>query len=125
MNEADLAPAVDAEGPAAPPRANGELVFESPWEGRAFGLVMNLCERGLFDYEDFRAELIRAIGEAEQSGEAFRYYDCWLLALERLLVTRGLLQATTLEGLVAEYAARPHGHDHHHEHEHDRGSSTA
>ena len=29
----------DAHGPLAPPRRNGELVFEAPWETRAFGLA--------------------------------------------------------------------------------------
>ncbi|MFD9651474.1 hypothetical protein [Streptomyces mirabilis] len=27
---------LDIEGPAAPPRSNGELVFAEPWESRAF-----------------------------------------------------------------------------------------
>ena len=37
--------AAEAEGPAAPPRANGELVFEAPWESRAFGIAIALVER--------------------------------------------------------------------------------
>ena len=112
MSEADLAQRLDEDGPAAPPRTNGELVFEAPWQGRAFGMVMNLAERGVLDYEDFRAELIRAIAEAEHEDEDFSYYACWLRALERVLVSRGLLAATRIESLVAELAARPHGHDH-------------
>ena len=32
--------------PAAPPRRNGELVFEVPWESRAFGVALALCEAG-------------------------------------------------------------------------------
>ena len=112
MSEAALAARLDADGPAAPPRDNGELVFAAPWEGRAFGLVMSLAERGVFDYEDFRAELIRAIAEAERAGEEFSYYACWLRALERLLVARGLVAAAHVETLVAKLAARPHGHDH-------------
>lgn len=27
---------LDVDGPAAPPRANGELVFAEPWESRAW-----------------------------------------------------------------------------------------
>ena len=30
------------EGSAALPRKNGELVFEAPWEGRAFGIAVAL-----------------------------------------------------------------------------------
>ena len=40
---------LDQEGPAAPPRTNGELVFELPWESRVFGLTMSLYEAGQFD----------------------------------------------------------------------------
>jgi hypothetical protein len=43
----------DIEGPAAPPRANGELVFAEPWEGRAFGLAMALVHGGTISYEAF------------------------------------------------------------------------
>ena len=53
---------LDQDGPAAPPRTNGELVFESPWESRLFGLTMSLHEAGLFDWEEFRSLLIEAIG---------------------------------------------------------------
>ena len=47
-------PELDVDGPAAPPRSNGELVFGEPWEGRAFGLVMALVDSGRLSYEDFR-----------------------------------------------------------------------
>ena len=62
---------LDQDGPAAPPRTNGELVFESPWESRVFGLTMSLYEAGLFDWEEFRSLLIAEIGvwDAEQHPE--------------------------------------------------------
>ena len=37
---------MDIEGSAAPPRANGELVFAEPWESRAFAMAVALCEAG-------------------------------------------------------------------------------
>jgi hypothetical protein len=37
---------LDVEGPAAPPRSNGELAFAAPWESRAFGLAMALHDGG-------------------------------------------------------------------------------
>ena len=33
-------------GAAAPPRSNGELVFEAPWESRSFGMAVALSEPG-------------------------------------------------------------------------------
>ena len=71
---ADPAYLLDAAGPAAPPRDNGELVFAAPWESRAFGLALALTETGLIDWEDFRQALIREIGDweaAHPSGEGW------------------------------------------------------
>ena len=52
-------PAVaDLDAPAAPPRSNGELVFEEPWESRAFGIAVALHDAGVLDFEMFRARLI-------------------------------------------------------------------
>ena len=35
-------------GAAAVPRKNGELVFDAPWQSRAFGMVVGLVQKGLF-----------------------------------------------------------------------------
>jgi hypothetical protein len=32
----------------APPRDNGELTFEAPWQGRAFGMAVALQEKESF-----------------------------------------------------------------------------
>ena len=74
------------------PRKNGELVFEAPWEGRAFGLAVALSEQGVFAWEDFRQLLIAEIAAAEARGGEFRYYDAWLGALERVLAAREVLR---------------------------------
>ena len=37
---------LDREGPASPPRRNGELAFAAPWERQLFGVTMALHERG-------------------------------------------------------------------------------
>jgi hypothetical protein len=36
---------LDIEGPVAPPRSNGELVFAEPWESRAFAAALALYEQ--------------------------------------------------------------------------------
>ncbi len=72
---------LDVDGPAAPPRANGELVFAAPWESRAFGLVLTLVDAGRFSDDGFRARLVARIGE----DPARPYYESWLAALEDVL----------------------------------------
>src|SRR5207302_9267381 len=49
------------EGPSALPRKNGELVFEAPWEGRAFGIAVALSERGTYGWDEFRERLVERL----------------------------------------------------------------
>jgi nitrile hydratase accessory protein len=116
--------ALDIEGPAAPPRSNGELVFAEPWEGRAFGLTMALVHGGTISYEEFRSALIERIGAEEVASppeERFSYYRCWLQALEQVLGEAGLVSARDVGERSVAFAHRPTGHDHRHEHEHGHG----
>ena len=117
---------LDVDGPAAPPRSNGELVFGAPWESRAFGLALALHAGGAFEWEDFRRQLIAAITDWERDGDdgqEWSYYRCWLTALERVLAQRGFVGAGDVEARARELAARPEDHDHggHGGHEHDQG----
>ena len=116
---------LDIDGPAAPPRANGELVFAEPWESRAFGLAMSLNASGVFEWEEFRQQLITAVAESEREAtdeNPYSYYRCWLLALERVLDAGGVVTDEQLRGRAEELDARPAGHDHGdggHDHGHD------
>lgn len=108
---------VDAAGVAAPPRRNGELVFEAPWESRAFGVALALHERGTLDFEEFRARLIDEIQDwqaAHASGdESWTYYERWLAALERALVERGIVALEEIDARATEIAEeRDRDHDH-------------
>ena len=89
-----LAAVLDVDGPAAPPRSNGELVFAEPWESRAFGLALALHDGGAFEWEDFRRRLIAAVADWERDhpeGECWSYYRCWLTALEGVLESEGVV----------------------------------
>ena len=109
---------LDLEGAAAPPRKNGELVFEAPWESRAFGITVALQAQGHFAWEDFRATLIEEIRTWEQEAargvpaQSWSYYACWLAALERLLVQKGLCGLAEIDDREVGVRARPAGHDH-------------
>lgn len=108
-------PALEVEGPAAPPRANGELVFAEPWESRAFGMAVTLAETGLFTWDEFRDSLVGRIAAWESdhaTGDEFRYYRCWLDALEERLVQAGALDGVAVDERTARLVARPSGHDH-------------
>ena len=102
------------DGETAPPMANGEVIFEAPWQSRAFGLARVLCEAGHYSWDEFRARLIVRISEWEAShtDSDYAYFDCFLLALTDVLDASGLCSTTSLNQRVDTFAARPHGHDH-------------
>ena len=108
---------VSPDAPAAPPRANGELVFTEPWESRAFGVAVALHDAGVVDFDAFRARLIGEIGEWEAShspgGDGYRYYERWLAALERTLLAERIVDPASLEA-AREAIARDWEHDHRH-----------
>jgi nitrile hydratase accessory protein len=114
---------LDIDGPAAPPRSNGELVFAAPWESRAFGLTMALYDSGAFSWDEFRDQLIASIAGWEATaapGECYSYYRCWVQALEAVVVAKDLVGSGAVEERSRELAARPAGHDHEgHDHDHD------
>jgi len=104
------------EGPVAPPRRNGELVFDALWESRVFGMTMTLYEQGAFAWDEFRDRLIAAIAAWERTHHpkdaTFHYWACWFTAFESLVAVKGLCLPAAVDARVAELAARPAGHDH-------------
>jgi nitrile hydratase accessory protein len=106
---------LDADGPAAPPRDNGELVFSAPWESRLFGITVALHERGLLDWDRFRERLIAEITDwesAHNDADEYVYYERWQVALERLLADDGVCADAELEHRTRQLEGRPSGHDH-------------
>ncbi|MFE5406240.1 nitrile hydratase accessory protein [Streptomyces sp. NPDC056580] len=106
---------LDIEGPAAPPRFNGELVFAEPWESRAFGVAVSLYEAGTFTWPEFQAALIARIAawEAEAAqDEPYNYYRLWLAALEDVLAGLSAVSTDEVTTRAQTLAQRPKGHDH-------------
>jgi nitrile hydratase accessory protein len=106
------------DGPAALPRRNGEMVFEAPWEGRAFGMAVALSDRRLYAWDEFRARLIDQIAAADACGAGSTYYERWLAAFEALLTARGLITTAELDARAEEYLSGQRDDE---EHEHGTG----
>ena len=92
-------------GAAALPRSNGELVFESPWEGRAFGVAVALTHAGRYRWREFNSVFIEHIARAERSGDGSTYYQRWLAALEEFALKKGFVSAEELEQRAVRLAA--------------------
>jgi nitrile hydratase accessory protein len=115
VSDLDLEALLPEDGPGAPPRSNGELLFAAPWQSRIFGLTVALYEQGRFEWSEFQHALIEAIARHEAeiaTPEEYEYYTCWLEAFRSLAEGKGWLAAGALEALEDELRARPHGHDH-------------
>jgi nitrile hydratase accessory protein len=105
----------DLEGAVAPPRKNGELVFDAPWESRAFGMAVALHGAGMYSWEEFSNLLAVEIAAAEGSSSTervlpvapdieARYYERWLSSLEKLLTEKGVVSSAELEARAEEFA---------------------
>jgi nitrile hydratase accessory protein len=77
---------LDTSGAGAPPRRNGELVFDEPWHARAFGLCVAVLEREGLGWDAFRPHLVAAIHAAPDA----EYYDAFGAALDAFLTELGL-----------------------------------
>ncbi len=96
-------------GDEALPRNNGELVFNEPWEGRAFGLAAALTKGGVYDWADFRDKLVEVTAASEKHSEQTGYYQRWFRALERLALDRGLVTSAELEARAEALSSDEHG----------------
>lgn len=112
------------DGPAAPPRVNGELVFDAPWQSRAFGIAAALAEQQRLSWSGFQAALINQVATRDSSGadtgDPSVYWGCWVDALGVAVGDSAGIGAEAITARANEFAARPAGHDHdHHDHDHD------
>lgn len=108
--------AAEISGPAAIPRRNGEPVFNEPWESRVFGAAVALCERGIFEWDEFRERLIAEIASSDvDSADPARppatYYEHFLSALERVLIDKGICDQAEISQQLNSESSEQHDHD--------------
>lgn len=95
------------------PRANGELLFEAPWESRAFGMAVALEAQGNFVWRQFRDALVDEIAAAESADDGSTYYERWLASLEKVLLDQQLVTTDEIEARHEEYESGLHDEDGH------------
>jgi len=110
---------LDAVSLAALPRMppdEGAPVFAEPWQANAFALAVRLSEQGHFTWNEWAsalADTLRAAADRGEADDGSRYYDYWLVTLERLVMAKGLTDQETLdarkEAWVEAYRNTPHG----------------
>jgi nitrile hydratase accessory protein len=98
---------------AARPGGQNPPVFAEPWEAEAFALAVALNERGLFSWGEWAEALAREVGDPQSAPDGSDYYECWLRAVEELVVAKGLARLEDVDALAAAWQraahATPHG----------------
>ncbi len=96
----------DADGP----------VFAEPWQAQAFAMAVRLSAQGVFTWKEWAEALASELAAAVEQGEpddGTEYYQHWLAALEKLVLSKGLLDVPTLferkEAWADAYRHTPHG----------------
>jgi nitrile hydratase accessory protein len=97
-------------------RDEGEPVFAEPWQAQAFALAVMLSELKHFtwnEWADVLAQELKADAARGEPDDGSRYYQCWLAALERLVVAKQLSDPATLlarkEAWAVAFRHTPHG----------------
>jgi len=92
------------------PRDEGGPVFAEPWQAQVFAVTCMLHEKGVFTDHEWAETLGAVIKEMPDDEE---YYQCWLTALERISLAKGLIDGGALSERYNAWdrAARatPHG----------------
>ena len=90
-----------------------EPSFAEPWQAQVFALAVHLRDRGLIDWSDFSAALADQIAARCEFYRASDYYDCWLDALECVVIEAGHAECGELQALehawADAYRRTPHG----------------
>jgi nitrile hydratase accessory protein len=100
-------------GPGMPTEAQ-ELVFNAPWEAKAFAIVNQLTTLEHCTWPEWTQYLSSAIAATEHAApDAVPYYEQWVMACEQLLADKGLLDAQAIDQKMQELVAEKEAEHHH------------
>jgi len=98
------------------PHDDAGPVFQEPWEAQAFALAVELSRGGLFTWPEWTAVFSVEIETAQALGDpdlGDTYYQHWARALEKLIDSKGGIDAATVtdraEAWRRAYLNTPHG----------------
>lgn len=102
-----------AQSPQLPKSADGEPVFPEPWAAEAFAMTVHLHAKGLFSWSEWAERLSAELHKPGRADDGSDYFDCWVVALSGLLVSRGVADAGAILDLQKSWQraaeATPHG----------------
>ena len=88
------------------PRDKEGPIFKELWEAQAFGLIIDLHEQGLFDWDEWAQLLSEEISAAQAGGDpdlGDTYYSYWLGALEKMTALKGMSDQLELQQRIEQW----------------------
>ncbi|MEM7794154.1 MAG: nitrile hydratase accessory protein [Cyanobacteria bacterium P01_C01_bin.118] len=86
-----------------PLQTDNEPVFQAPWEARAFAMVNQLANTHRYSWSEWTDQFSQEITTAEhESTDTSSYYERWVRACEKLLVTKGILEPLAVDQRIEE-----------------------
>ena len=93
-----------------------DVAFAQPWQARAFAIAVIASRQGCFTWSEWTHALgreLRLASDPDPGAEDAAYFECWLSALQSLLLAKGAVgQAELHERKHAwedAYRRTPHG----------------
>ncbi len=91
-----------------------EPAFQAPWEARAFALVNQLTAEQVYTRSEWTDQFVEEISAAEaEPGNTSSYYERWVQACEKLLLSKGILSVQSIEQRINDLLIEQenkHGH---------------
>jgi nitrile hydratase accessory protein len=101
---------------ATPEAAQSDAAFAEPWQARAFAIAILACRQHCFTWSEWTRALSREMHRASDGDAPVAqagYFDCWLAALQSLLVGKGAVGQDELcerkSAWEDAYHRTPHG----------------
>jgi len=92
----------------SPGRSNNDQnpVFNAPWEAKAFAIVNYLATLEHCTWPEWTQYLSSEIAATEKVAlDSVTYYEQWVMACEKLLADKGLVEAQAIEQKIHELLA--------------------
>jgi nitrile hydratase accessory protein len=94
-----------------------QVTFQNPWHGQIFAITVQLSENGNFSWTEFVEIFGNTLEEARLKLRNLNgnddYFNCWLTALEKIIILKKLGNIDTLSLLKDDwtnaYLSTPHG----------------
>jgi nitrile hydratase accessory protein len=97
-------------------RDRSDPAFAEPWQARAFALAILASKQGCFTWTEWTHALaleLRQASQPDSQSGGRSYFDCWLRALQALLVGKGAVASSELSerrrAWEVAYRQTPHG----------------